>query len=355
MQSRERIVNSLKGKEVDRIPWSPFLAYFWEHQSPDIQQKGQLSYLEEIGADPFLRGANQVLPVKIKYKNCEITERQNSDIKETTFRTSIGELKMVYRFSQNSWFISEHPVKTLEDLKVFTWLQENTELESNARELNALISKWGEHGLVAPLLGLQQKSSFQSFVEQWFGTEELVYKMMDYPDEMKACLNLMHEKSSCLAELAVDCDAEYFISWEDTSTTNISPRFYEDYILPEINNWCDILHRSGKKYIQHACGHLKDLVPLIAGSRIDAIESVSPPPTGNIEFEDVCTALPENMAIIGGIEPVFFEGCSMQELKERVSLLSKELKGKRFVLANSDSCPPGVSRDKLTYVSSLLK
>jgi uroporphyrinogen-III decarboxylase len=64
---------------------------------------------------------------------------------------------------------------------------------------------------------------------------------------------------------------------EDTSTTNINPAYYEKYILPEINGWCDILHGEGKKYIQHACGHLKHLLPLLGGSKIDGIESVSPP------------------------------------------------------------------------------
>ena len=31
MTAKERILNAVTGKEIDRVPWSPFLAYYWEH------------------------------------------------------------------------------------------------------------------------------------------------------------------------------------------------------------------------------------------------------------------------------------------------------------------------------------
>ncbi|MDC7239214.1 MAG: uroporphyrinogen decarboxylase family protein [Spirochaetales bacterium] len=355
MQSKERIINALNGKETDRIPWSPFLAYFWEHQPAPVRAKGQLNFLEEIGADPMLRGADDVPPATVRYRNCRIDESVKGSVRTITYSTPVGELREVYTFSQNSWFITEHSVKSFEDLQTFLRLQELVEVQPNIEALNGLIARWGERGLVVPILGLQHKSSFQSFVEKWFGTEELVYKLMDHPEEIKACLDLMYKNSARMAEIAAMSDGEFFISWEDTSTTNISPAWYEEFILPEINSWCDILHSSGKKYIQHACGHLKDLMPLIGKSRIDALESVSPPPTGNIEFEEAGRLLPDHIALIGGIEPVFFEQCSLDELESRVLFLCSEMKGRPFVLANSDSCPPGVSREKMELVSGLMQ
>ena len=40
--------------------------------------------------------------------------------------------------------------------------------------------------------------------------------------------------------------------------------------------------------------------------KIDCIESISPPPTGNIEIWDARAKLPEHIALIGGIEAVNF-------------------------------------------------
>ncbi len=136
------------------------------------------------------------------------------------------------------------------------------------------------------------KTSFQSMIEYWVGTEEMAYALADMPDEVEQTLETMWKVSEQGARLSAASEAEAFISWEDTSTTNISPTWYERYILPEISRWCDVLHEAGKLYIQHACGHLRALSPLIAGSKIDALESVSAPPTGNITPLELREQLP---------------------------------------------------------------
>ena len=141
---------------------------------------------------------------------------------------------------------------------------------------------------------------------------------------------------------------------EDSSTTNISPSFYRDYIVPEINEWCEILHAKYKMYMQHACGRIKNLLPYMAGSGIDAIESISPPATGDIQVWEARAALPESIALIGGIEAVHFESLSMDELKPYVQRLIDELSGSRYILANSDSLPPGVSHEKMAMIRELL-
>ena len=56
MTSRERLLAALRGNEVDRLPWSPFLAYWWDYQPQAIQERGQVAFLREIGADALLRG-----------------------------------------------------------------------------------------------------------------------------------------------------------------------------------------------------------------------------------------------------------------------------------------------------------
>ena len=65
---------------------------------------------------------------------------------------------------------------------------------------------------------------------------------------------------------------------------------------------------------------------------------------------------PKNhIGIIGGIEPTFIENCTLDMLEKNVRDLVQTMKGKRFVLANSDSCPPNVSYEKFLLVSDLIK
>ena len=56
MTSHQRLLAALRGQEVDRLPWSPFLAYWWDFQPKSIQDRGQVAFLREIGAVALLRG-----------------------------------------------------------------------------------------------------------------------------------------------------------------------------------------------------------------------------------------------------------------------------------------------------------
>lgn len=366
MTHQERLLAALRGQPVDYVPWSPNLAYWWEAQSEEFIGKGELEFLKDIGADPLFRGHypqykkawTSAVLFKHSFKHTNIREIVNGNETTTVFETPVGNLKYVKKYSAsgNTTFLSEHAVKTQEDLKVLIYMYEDMELEADYKTFNEEVKKLGDEGLIVPtLLPINNKSSFQSMVEHWVGTEELVYLVYDYPEaveEALATMRLVTKKAALISSLS---DAEAFITWEDTSTTNISPLFYEKYIVPEINDWCDILHKNGKLYIQHACGHLKALMPLIASSKIDCIESISPPPTGNIELWEARNILKDRISLVGGIEPTVLLYSTLVELKVYAEKLCRNMGNKGFIMANSDSCPIGVEIEKLFLLKNIVK
>lgn len=355
MTPKERILRSIRGQETDRVPWCPFLAYYWENLPENIQKKGQLSYMKDIGADPMLRGMAQLShPV---YNNCEIKETVSGGERHCTYSTPAGKLHLEYTFSPsgNTWFLTKHPVETEEDFKVLQYIYENITLQEDILAFEKEKSNIGEEGLLIPVIGTQMKTAFQSLVEVWCGTENLVYALADFPEQVEECLGVMCERDRENVAIASKSSAEALIFWEDSSTTNISPYMFEKYTLPVIMNWADILHKSDKLLIHHACGHLRDLLPLINQSGIDALESVSPPPTGNIEAADVRKILNPEIALIGGIEPTVLRGSKFHELEIYVSELLRTMEGTRYILANSDSCPPDVEEEKFRLISKLVR
>ena len=80
------------------------------------------------------------------------------------------------------------------------------------------------------------KTSFQSLIEHWVGTEELVYALADYPETVEECLQVMDRKALESVEISVKSPAEAFIFWEDSSTTNISPAYFDKYTAPAIKD-----------------------------------------------------------------------------------------------------------------------
>lgn len=365
MTCRERILKAMCGEKTDRVPFSPFLAYWWEAQSEELTGKGELEFLESIGADPLIRGhypmygkvgEDSVLCTS-HIDDCNIITKTEGKKKRILYQTSKGTLTLGYQYVEegDTWFLVDHPLKTEDDFLLLKYIMDSTHLEPNYQRFEQEVEKLGERGLILPLICPEAKSSFQSLLEKWVGTQELVYALTDYPEVVEETLKAMQRVSLEAAEIAADSTSPIFLSWEDTSTTNISPQYYRDYILPEINAWCEILHKKGKRYVQHACGHLNDLLTEIAASGIDVLESVSPAPTGNVEIQRVQEILPPNIAVVGGIEPTQLLSASGEELRKQACQLMECMKGRGYILANSDSCPPGVSVEKFELLSRLVK
>jgi len=370
MTSHERLLAALRRQEVDRIPWSPFLAYWWEHQPQQIQERGQVWFLKEIGADPLLRGfatpftSSDIHGVDYypdsfynPVPGCETRREVKGDDWRVQHVTPVGTLTTLSRYSAagNTRFVVEHPVKQREDYKILSYIVERMVIEPNYEPIQQAIEELGEDGLYMPLISPFLKTPFQALVEHFVGTQQLVYDLVDYPEEVEAALAVMSERAMEAVQIAVESPAEAFITWEDSSTTNVSPTIFARYIAPEITRWGQAVHAAGKLLVHHACGHVRALLPIMAEEAIDAVESLSPPPTGNIEVWEAQEILGSRVGVIGGIEPTYFLNLDLDGLRDYVEELLAQANPCHYVLANSDSCPPGVSVEKFRLVTEIVR
>ena len=86
-----------------------------------------------------------------------------------------------------------------------------------------------------------------------------------------------------------------------------------------------------------------------------AIESISPPPTCDVTIAEARAAVGDRMGIIGGIEPTQFLNLSEAELGPYVESVIDDGQGGPFLLANSDSCPPGVTVEKFRLAADVAR
>jgi hypothetical protein len=356
MTSKERILAALHGQEADHIPFCPFLAYVWEYFPKDIQSMGQFAFHQRIGADPLWRGApcpvNVCPPEAIEYRTRETDGR-----KVTEIHTPVGVLRQAWVRSDdgNTSFLVEHPLKCEQDYRIQLWIEENTTLTEDFSPVHAHLAGDGREGLSLGMLLPRGKSAFQSMVEHLVGTEELAYALADFPSTVTELWRVMAAKDLEAVRIAMRSPYTHFITWEDSSTQNYSPTQYDAYIGSEIGEWCRVLAACGKHYVQHACGHVASLVGRMKAHGVFAVESLSPPPTGNMTVRDARKTIGSSMGIIGGIEPTQFLGLSEEELKRYVETVIGEAAGGPFVLANSDSCPPGVTIAKFELVAEMAR
>lgn len=228
-------------------------------------------------------------------------------------------------------------------------------IEPDLEAFEADFQAYGDDALLLPVIGVDCKTALQTMVEHWVGTENLAYALYDEAEVVEECLAIMQARDEETVRISINSSADGFIFWEDSSTTNINPASFKKYVMPEITQWGKMIHASGKLLVHHACGHLRNLIPLMAQTPIDAIESISPPPTGNITLQQAAAALPEHIALIGGLEPVRLLNGTIDTVCNDARELLSNLSGRRFVLANSDSCPPGVEYEKFLAITELIR
>ena len=355
MNSRQRLLAALRGEPVDHVPWSPFLAYYWDNLPPEVTRMGQFAYLKQMGADPLLRGFHHL--VKYGYDNCERKEWISGKEQFVVFDAPVGQLRERYIYSPagNTWFLADHPVKTGEDFKILQYIYEHMTMEPDFERYFEDRSLCGDDALILPTIGVASKTAFQSLVEHWVGTEQLAYSLADEPEVVEECLAVMQQRDEENVRISLQSGADGYIFWEDSSTTNISPAMFDAYTAPEINRWGDLIHREGGLLVHHACGLLRKLIPSMAKTNIDAIESITPPPMGNISLAEAAAMLPPEIALIGGLDPVRFLNGTLEEVCSDAETVLREMQGRRFVLANADSCPPNVEYEKFTALARLVK
>lgn len=373
MSPRERLLAALRRQEVDRIPWSPFFAYWWDFQPEQRRERGQAAYYREIGADALMRGPTSAytcsdllglaeVPLGASYNlvdnlpGCTITRKTDGKQKFIEYDTPVGRVAVTLTYSQlgDTWFVTGHPIRCEEDYKTLQWLVEHMWIGPCYEVLHEQIREVGDDGLVVPLISPFLKTPFQSLIEHFVGTEKLIYDLYDFPQTVEATLAVMGQKAKSAVEISVQSRAEAFITWEDSSTTNLSPALFEKYVVPDIDAWGGIVHQAGKMLVHHACGHVRDLLPAIAREQIDAVESVSPPPTGNIEIWDAQQLLGGRVALIGGIEPVKLLTYNGDRFESYIREILDKIEGRGYILANSDSCPPAVQEEKFRRISALV-
>ena len=205
----------------------------------------------------------------------------------------------------------------------------------------------GQRGLLVPETGvIRPQSSFQSLLDFWVGTVELSYMLGDAPGKVESTLEIMHERNWEAIIATSQTSAEAVITFEETSSTSITPQIYQEYIQPELKAWANLLHQKGKLLIHHAGGPIEDLLPKIAHSGIDVLESVSFRPYSGISMPQMRHALPSSITLMGGLDAATVGRMSETELEQYTKQLLMEMPKAGFILSSEVTGPPEAACSK---------
>ena len=353
MTARENILAVLNGRVPERIPYTPAVEGYVLKGLPDeLKGMTQLEFLRHVNADVLLRHA-PVYRADVTYTGgVEISSEEDGGRITFVFKTPRGQMKEILQYtdtSPNIPFPLKRQVETLEDLKVLIYLMEHTDTawgltDDDYRKTEAEI---GDDGVPT---GSMPCTPGRMMIEGYCGVEHFYYLLADHPSEVEAAMALIHRDRKQLYETVCGSPVEIVIHYENTSTTTTSPRVYERYIAPYLDEYADMLHAAGKKMLIHNCGTLKGVADQLKRGRPDGICDIAPPPTGDLDLAEAQRLWQGKPLAIGGIDCTALAMWPEEKLRQFVRELLGRLAPGGVMLGSGDAVPFGAKVENMRAV-----
>lgn len=247
-------------------------------------------------------------------------------------------------------FESEYWWKDWSEYEAVRFLLEAREYLFDEREFKLWVERAGDDGVMMVHVTQSPLKTFH-----WLaGAQNASLFLMDHPEEMKALARIHEEKALALLEKIVDLpQTEVFISLDNLDSAFYPPYFYKDYCDSFYTQAAEIVHRRGKIFCIHACGHNKALLPLVGASKVDCLEGITPPPMGDVLLGEARRMSGyDNFTVNGGMDAARMEtrDNAEQRLHEYTRWLFDSMGDKRhFIYASSCTTPVMTPWDNIKF------
>ncbi len=280
MDIRENIEAFWKGQKPRRIPYT---IYWWEWRNLSAQPEWWNLFKEGLGVTYTLSVVSQ------RRKNVEYLEDtyvENARIlKKRIMRTPIGE---IYSIVEDDW-VQKYWITTKEDYKVLTYIVENTEISPDYDSYHRLMNILPP--FFVPYIGMP-RTPIQQILVDYVGLENFSYHLFDYEDEIMTLYEALLKNFARHAEIIAEGPGLYVNCLENFTAETMGPNRYKKFHMPVYQKYFTMIRESGKIIGTHYDGKLKSCKDLIAEAPIDLIESLTPPPEGDMTLEECRKAWP---------------------------------------------------------------
>ncbi len=368
MNRRERLMNTLQGKPVDRPAacfyeingldekkndTDPFNIYSHPSWHPLIdlaREKSDRIVMRSVSFKEKKKKANTLwnpeerLATGDTEPKTENYMENGSRLAKTTIKTDSGILTSITRRDPdvNTTWTIEHLLKNTDDLKAWIDLPEN-EL-SGAPDISGVLEaekELGDTGIVMinspdPLCCVAPLLDMAEFTIIALTEQKLFHKALE-----KASRSL-HAKTEAVAKALPGrlwriCGPEY------AAPPYLPPHLFEEYVVKYISPMIESIQKYGGYARIHSHGMLKDILGHIASTGCDALDPIEPPPQGDVELKYVRKNYGKNMVLFGNLEASDLENLPADRFSEKVKRALDEGtsgEGRGFVLLPS-ACPYG--------------
>lgn len=268
---------------------------------------------------------------KIKRYDNKLSEIRTEHVIETP----VGRVSSVTEKTSSSphEIIKKWWAETKEDIKVFTYIAENTEWGWNEDYYQKTKEEWGDLG--APTI-FMPRVNIQHLYIDLMGVEKAIYGLMDFEEEIVRYFQALDENHTRMIKCINNSPINIINFGDNLHCGTLPPYYFEKYVQPAYLKRCDLLHEGNKFLHSHWDGDTKALLQFAKTCGLDGIEAITPKPQGDVTLEEVKEALGDDIYLIDGISAILFDEIyPEEELIEQTEKIISLFKDK-LILGISD-------------------
>jgi len=330
MTIRQNLFKALAGEAAPPV----YLVYDWFVHHRAIDWSGLFN--QGLGR------IHHVSLVRFKYPHLQIVESESVENgrqrKDVRWITDSGELHEYYL---DGWK-QQHLIRSPEDYRIARRAFEDAEFTLDAAKYEQSETALGESGITLGQFGGFgelgfTRTPFQVVQIDLAGLEQFSLDIAVETPQLLDLLDSMNEQLFELFRLSRRSSAVYLKLWENLSIETMGPRLYQKHLVPLYEKIFQTLEGSEKKLIVHYDGKLNSISDAVARLPFHGIDSLTPPPEGDMTIAQARAAWPEKFF---WIHPTLsWDNLPMAALTERIRGAVREA-GSRFCFELSEEVPP---------------
>ena len=379
--SQERILKTVKGEKVDRIPiYAPAPA--GRHINPAGIPIGlQVAYLLMDGVpalDEWItKDPNYLKIIKLAEEKCEkvwtygfpefdrrfllipkeFVKVAKVEKKETSFlikyqvQTPKGGLESICEKQKNICTVWDRkPLiedkKDVEKILSVPYKFQKPNVEDFFKYENRIKQKGGlmYTFISTPMVCVSQLFRFKKFL-MWCATEKSTIAKL-----IETAFERIYEQLEYLLQQGVDPIFRFGGS-EQATPPMMSPKLYDEFVVKYDGKFFDLVHRYGGYVAVHCHGRVRGILDKLVNMGVDLLDPVEAPPSGDIEIGEAKRKVKGRITLAGNIQFGDMEICTIKEIDEKVKEAICSGGREKFILTTTEApISPISSRMRDNYI-----
>ncbi len=329
MKSRERLLNCIKHKPIDKVPIStyemvPHYKDDFYHKAPSYAK--MIQFFKEntdcvystaampIGKNPLLEVISE--PIKGGTLTKQILHTRQRDLVKIQKR---------YDNQHTNWTI-KHFCDDLLDLRAYIDVLPDITLPVTTKHAHELEKKLGDDGVIMlsmadPLCVIADSFEFGQF---------MVYAMTETKEILKATEAIFEHQKIQFDQTIKGGVSDMMVRIygpEYATPPYLPPRLFPELVTNYLKYYCSEIKQAGGFPRIHCHGNIKDALHEFLKTDMMILEPIEPIPDGDISLRDVKDICENKVCLMGNIELKDLENQSKKYINNLVKNIMADAKG----------------------------